>query len=79
MIASGLRLFDIRDVEHPREVGYFNKPLVPGGALKPPTLGGAYAMSAPAYDLRRGQVWYTDTNTGFYNVKLTNGLKKLLR
>lgn len=79
MIASGLRLFDIRDVEHPREVGYFNKPLIPGGALKPPTLGGAYAMSAPAYDRRRGQVWYTDTNTGFYNVKLTNGLKKLLR
>ena len=26
MILSGLRLFDIRDVEHPREVAYFNKP-----------------------------------------------------
>ena len=60
-------------------MGYFNKPLVPGTALKPPTLGGAYAMSAPAYDRRRGQVWYADTNTGFYNVRLTNGLKKLLR
>ena len=29
MILSGLRLFDISDVKHPREVAYFNKP-VPG-------------------------------------------------
>ena len=79
MIASGLRIFDIRDVENPREVAYFNQPLVPGEALKPPTLGGAYSMSAPAYDRKRGQVWYTDANTGFYNVKLTNGVAKLLR
>ncbi|HEY1117767.1 MAG TPA: hypothetical protein VGE43_08685 [Acidimicrobiales bacterium] len=79
MIASGLRLFDIRDVRHPREVAYFNQPLVPLEALKPPTLGGAYAMSAPAYDRRRGEVWYTDTNTGFYNVRLTNGVARLLR
>ena len=27
MILSGLRLFDICDVEHPREVAYFNKPV----------------------------------------------------
>lgn len=79
MILSGLRLFDIRDVEHPREVAYFNQPLIPGTKLQVPTLGGAYAMSAPAYDVRRGQVWYTDANTGFYAVELTNGVARLLR
>lgn len=79
MILSGLRLFDIRDVRNPREVAYFNQPLVPGERLALPTLGGAYAMSAPAYDRRRGQVWYSDANTGFYAVRLTNGVARLLR
>lgn len=79
MILSGLRLFDIRDVRNPREVAYFNQPLLPGERLALPTLAGAYAMSAPAWDRRRGQVWYTDVNTGFYSVKLTNGVGRLLR
>ncbi|MBF4162065.1 hypothetical protein ISG29_10205 [Nocardioides sp. CBS4Y-1] len=79
MILSGLRLIDIRDVHHPREVAYFNQPMVPGSTPKPVSDGGAYAMSAPAYDRKRGQVWYTDANSGFYNVKLTNGVAKLLR
>ncbi len=79
MILSGLRLFDSRDVRNPREVAYFNQPLVPGERLALPTLAGAYAMSAPAWDRRRGQVWYTDVNTGFYTVKLTNGVGRLLR
>ena len=30
MILSGLRVFDIRDVKHPKEVGYFNKPVALG-------------------------------------------------
>ncbi len=68
MILSGLRLFDIRDVENPKEIGYFNKP-APAGA-------GAY--SQPAWDPANGSVWYTDRSTGFYNVKLTNGVQDLL-
>ncbi len=48
MIASGLRIFDVRDPEHPVEVGYFNKPTAPGSE---PLKEGAWAMSAPAYDL----------------------------
>ncbi len=71
-IASGLRVFDIRNPRQPKEVGYFNKPIVPGSPK--PLREGAYAMSAPAWDLRRKQVWYTDGNTGFYAVKLTNGI-----
>lgn len=30
MIASGLRIFDISRLKHPREVGYFNKPIPAG-------------------------------------------------
>ncbi|HEU4514843.1 MAG TPA: hypothetical protein VFR87_17165 [Nocardioidaceae bacterium] len=70
-IASGLRIFDIRDPEAPREVGYFNKPLAPG--VKD-IRSGAHAMSAPAWDIKRKQVWYTDGNSGFFAVRLTNGI-----
>ena len=49
MILSGLRFFDIRDVKHPREVAYFNKPVVKQKKLT--VFGtGAYAMSQPAWD-----------------------------
>ncbi len=68
MILSGLRLFDISDVEHPTEVGYFNKP----------TSSGSAAYSQPAWDPANGSVWYTDSGTGFYNVRLTNGVEDLL-
>jgi hypothetical protein len=78
MIMSGLRLFDIRDVNHPKEVAYFNKPVpkINKAALVPAI--GAYAMSQPAWDVKRNEVWYTDTNSGFYVVKLTNGVQNLL-
>jgi hypothetical protein len=68
MILSGLRLFDIRDVEHPREIGYFNKP----------ASGGGEAYSQPAWDPSTDSVWYTDEATGLWVVKLTNGLEDLL-
>lgn len=70
-IMSGLRVFDISDVANPREVAYFNKPLMPGtGTI--PTKAGAFAMSAPAYDQDTHDIWYTDGNTGFYVVRLTS-------
>ncbi|MSZ78396.1 MAG: hypothetical protein F2667_14930 [Actinobacteria bacterium] len=79
MILSGLRLFDISDVEHPREVGYFNKPLIPGTKVTLPEPGGSYAMSQPAWDVKRRSVWYSDANTGFYVVRLTGPAGRLLR
>ncbi len=69
MILSGLRLFDIRDVENPKEIGYFNTPGPAGSA----------AYSQPAWDPGNGSVWYTDRESGFVNVKLTNGVEDLLR
>ena len=68
MILSGLRIFDIRDVQHPKEVAYFNMPTDKGGD----------AFSQPAWDPANDSVWYTDTNTGFWNVRLTNGVQDLL-
>ena len=70
-IASGLRIFDVRNPRHPKEVGYFNQPLPPGVR---PGREGAHAMSRPAWDLKHKQIWYTDGNTGFFAVRLTNGV-----
>ena len=70
-IMSGLRVFDIRDPARPREVAYFNKPLMPGDHPWLPSKAGAFAMAAPAYDQETRDIWYTDGNSGFYVVRLT--------
>jgi hypothetical protein len=77
MILSGLRIFDIRDVAHPKEVGYFNKPVAQGDQPLVTGSQGAFAMSQPAWDSAHHSVWFTDGNSGFYDVRLTNGLEKL--
>ena len=61
-IGSGLRLFDISDVAHPREVGYFVAPS--------PASSGNYAMSQPAFIPSRRQIVYSDGNSGFYEVQV---------
>ena len=66
-IMSGLRVFDIRNVAHPVEIAYFNKPLLPSATS---TKSGSFAMSAPAYDEATHDIWYTDGNSGFYVVRL---------
>ncbi|MES2490650.1 MAG: hypothetical protein V4607_12745 [Pseudomonadota bacterium] len=63
MILSGLRIFDIRDPHKPREVAYFN----------PPTVKSSGAVSSPSFVPERKEIWFTDPNSGFYVVKVTNG------
>ena len=70
-IMSGLRMFDIRDPYHPREIAYANFPTNP---TKPGELASSFAMSAPAFAPGRGEVWYADGNSGFYNLHITNGV-----
>jgi hypothetical protein len=70
-IMSGLRVFDIRDPYHPREIAYAN---FPTNATKPGEPASSFAMSAPAFDPARGEIWYVDGNSGFYNVHVTNGV-----
>ena len=63
-LASGLRVFDIRDPLRPRESGYFVRPVPPGGAAND-------ALSSPAFDVARRQVWYADGSTGFWALQLS--------
>jgi hypothetical protein len=77
MIASGLRIFDIRDVTSPKQVGYFNRPINAGDNPLAPYNSGGFAMSQPAWDPANDSVWYSDGNSGFYNVGLTNGVQDL--
>ena len=72
MIVSGLRVFDIRDPVHPREVAYFNAPVHPR-ALAFPAEGSSYAMSSPSFVPERREIWYSDGFSGFYAVRVTNG------
>lgn len=64
-IMSGLRVFDIRDPAQPREIAYFNKPILSGRL----NVGG-FGMSAPAYDPTSGDIWYADGNIGLFAVRL---------
>jgi hypothetical protein len=70
-INSGLRVFNIEDPLHPTEVAYFISPPKQG------TVGGVgagdFALSQPAFDLSRHEVWYTDATSGFYALHLDNG------
>jgi hypothetical protein len=78
MIVSGLRIFDISNLERPREVAYFNRPTLLGTKTLNPLATGAFAMSQPAWDVKRKSIWYTDGNSGFYVVRLAGGVQKLL-
>jgi hypothetical protein len=76
-IMSGLRVFDIRDPHHPKEIAYFNMPPKTGTASTSPTSSGpsaSFAMSQPAFDVGRGQVWYSDGNSGFYVVQISSSV-----
>lgn len=70
MIMSGLRVFDIRDPHEPTEIAYFNTVTTDVNTLISP--GGAYAMSAPAFVPERSEIWYSDANSGFHAVRVTN-------
>jgi|GEM_PF-235407 len=71
MIGSGLRVFDIRDPRAPKEIAYFNAPANPSSLIL--NFDGApFAMSAPAFVPERGEIWYSDTASGFWAVRLTN-------
>jgi hypothetical protein len=69
---SGLRIFDIRDPLHPREVAYYVSP--PAVAAEGGALPADLALSQPAFDPARREVWYTDATTGFYALRLDPGV-----
>ena len=65
-INSGLRVFNIADPLHPREVAYFISPPKRAANGNP----GDLALSQPAFDPAHRQVWYTDATSGFYSLQL---------
>jgi hypothetical protein len=71
-ITSGLRLFDISDLAHPKEIGYFVAPT----KAKPENQGQAsdFAMSMPAFAPERHEVWFTDGTSGFYALKVADNV-----
>lgn len=69
---SGLRVFDISDPAHPREVAYYIAPPKAGSLLG--LLPGNLAFSQPAFDRERRQIWYTDAKSGFYVLQLHPGV-----
>jgi hypothetical protein len=71
-IASGLRVFNISDLTNPREIGYFVSPTTPN--IENGYEASDFAMSQPAFDVARHEIWYTDGGTGFYVLRVTNGV-----
>lgn len=72
-ILSGLRVFDIHNPARPIEIAYFNKPATTTQfGLEGEGPQGAYAMSQPAFDVARHQIWYSDGNSGFYVVQINS-------
>jgi hypothetical protein len=69
MSISGLRVFNIQDPYHPREVAYFTAPVQPRAFPE----GSNWAYSQPTFAPERKEVWYSEAYTGFYAVRLTNG------
>ena len=65
-ITSGLRVFDISNIAAPKEIGYFVAPTKP--RAENGFLASDFAMSMPAFDTARHDVWYADGGTGFYVV-----------
>ena len=71
-IASGLRLFNISDLLHPKEIGYFVSPTTPN--TETGYSASDYAMSQPAFDTARHEIWYSDGGTGFYVVRVADSV-----
>ncbi len=71
-IASGLRVFDISDLLHPKEIAYAVVP--PQPRSENGYMASDYAMSQPAFDTARHGVWYSDGTTGFYVVHIADSV-----
>lgn len=74
MLRSGVRVFDIRDPEAPREVAYFSPPArhdsLSGGSG---TCSCLHTGSTVAFVPERKELWISGQESGFHVVRLTNG------
>lgn len=63
---SGARVYDLRDVSHPRELAYFNPGAV--GSTDSQTTAQIHL------DATRGELWFTDGTRGLIVCRFTNGV-----
>jgi hypothetical protein len=74
MLRSGVRVFDIRDPLHPKEIAYYSpaaaQDTINKGGRNPGFHTGANIEFVP----ERGEMWLTDQETGFHVVRFTNGV-----
>ena len=72
MITSGLRVFDIRDPVHPKEIAYYVAPPSHVSDTGAPVIDerANWAMSEPAFAPERGEIWYSDGTSGFHALKV---------
>jgi len=71
-IASGLRVFDISKLTHPKEVAYYVAP--PNPRSENGYMASDYAMSKPAFAPARREVWFSDGTSGFYALRLSKSV-----
>jgi hypothetical protein len=71
-ITSGLRIFDIRDLVHPKEIGYFVAP--PQARSENGNTPSDFAMSKPAFAPERREVWFSDGTSGFYVLRVAKSV-----
>ena len=69
-IVSGLRVFDISNLKHPKEIAYFVAPTQERNENG--YEASDFAMSQPAFAARRHEIWFSDGQTGFYAVRIDN-------
>ena len=72
-IVSGMRVFDIRDPLKPKELAYFVAPPTPSPRGEDPEPSN-FAMSAPSFVPQRREIWYSDGNSGFYALRMAEGV-----
>jgi hypothetical protein len=77
--ASGIRIFDIRDPYHPKEIAYLNvggtgEPSPPGSQEGVDKSTSSYVSARVRFVKERGEIWFTDQNKGFFTARFTNGV-----
>ena len=68
-IMSGLRVYDIRDPLHPKEIAYYNP-----GTIGPADETVDWALARPVIRRDLGQIWFVTTFGGFRAVEFEAGL-----
>jgi hypothetical protein len=68
-IVSGLRVFDISNLLHPKEIAYYVAPTL--GNTENGYQGSDYAMSQPTIIPERHEIWYSDGGSGFYVLRVS--------